>query len=218
MEINRKIQKSWIKNWWKLYSSIPFCYPFLILQELRSCKSILDIGCGFLPITGRTDLNPDYSVGVEIVPKHSIYAKKYLTDVIVSDIMYLKFPDDSFDGVVAIDIIEHFRKKKAVDLILRMKKWARKIVIIITPNVKQPANIDPSLPLKLKQYQKHQCVFSQEELIDIGFRVYGIRGIKCLKDKWRRRIPALKIISLATQPFIRNKAKLASGLLGIMDV
>jgi len=99
-----------------------------------------------------------------------------------------------------------------------MKKWARKVIIIVTPNRKQPANIDPSLPTYLKTYQEHKCVFSQEELKGIYFSVYGIRGIKCLKEEWRRRIPALKIISLATQPFIKNKAQLASGLLGVLEV
>jgi SAM-dependent methyltransferase len=202
----------------KLYYSIPFCYPHLIRQELKSCKSILDIGCGELPITVKTNLKPEYSVGVDIVPKYSKIAKNYLNEVIVSDIKYIKFCEDSFDGAVAIDIIEHFHKKDAVNLILLMKKWARKVIIIVTPNRKQPASIDPKLPAYLKEYQEHKCVFSQEELKDIGFSVYGIRGIKFLKEEWRRRIPPLKIISLATQPFIKNKAQLASGLLGVMEM
>jgi len=94
----------------KLYFSIPFCYPHIIRQELKACKSILDIGCGVSPITVKTDLKPEYTVGVDIVPKYSKIAHA-LHEVIVGDIKYIKFCEDSFDGAVANDIIEHLHKK-----------------------------------------------------------------------------------------------------------
>jgi hypothetical protein len=58
---------------------------------------------------------------VDIVPKYSKIAKNYLTEVIVGDIKYIQFYEDSFDGVVDIETIEHLHKKHAVDLILLMK-------------------------------------------------------------------------------------------------
>ena len=204
--------------YWKLYSSIPFCYPYIVRRELEGCKSILDIGCGPFPLVGKIGLNPDYCVGVEVVPERAEKAKNNLNHVITSNIRDIEFSGDSFDGLVAIDLIEHFEKSEALSLISNMKKWARKKVIIITPNTKLAGFVDSDLPVNLKEYQKHKCVFSAEELKDLGFRVYGIRGIKCVNPNLRKKIPVLRIISLLTQPVVKNRTGLASGLLGMLEI
>jgi len=204
--------------YWHLYSSIPFCYPYIVRRELEGCKSILDIGCGAFPLVGRIGLNPDYSVGVEVVPEYAEKAKEHLNYVITDDIRNIEFPKDSFENVVATDVIEHFEKSEALSLISDMKKWARKKVVIITPNTKLPGFVDSDLPVNLKEYQKHKCVFFAEQLKDLGFRVYGIRGIKYVKYNLRKKIPVLRIIGLLTQPVVKNRAGLASGLLGILEI
>lgn len=204
--------------YWKIYRSIPFGYPYIVHKELKECKSILDLGCGSLPLVGKIGLDTIYSVGVEVLPKGAKKSKNYLNDVIIGDISDMDFPEGSFDCVVSIDVIEHFLKKEALSLILHMKKWARKKVIISTPHNKQPGIVDPDLDANFIKYQKHKCVFLAEELRGLGFRLYGIRGIKHLKPNWRRKIPTLKIISLLTLPVVKNRPELASGLLGILEV
>ena len=200
--------------YWSIYSKTPTCYPYLIRGELRTSESILDLGCGSYPLKAKIGLDFKKSVGVEIVPEKTQLAKRYLDDVIVGDIRSLDFDENSFNAVVAIDVIEHFEKSEALELLECMLKWSSKKVVITIPNGKTPGFVDPELPEELVEFQRHKCGFSPQELRKLGFRVYGIRGLQSLRDI-RKRFPFMKLCSLVSQPFCMNNPEYASGLLGV---
>lgn len=58
-----------------------------------------------------------------------------------------------------------------------MERWARKKIIVFTPNdyVKQ-AEYDGN------RFQQHKCGWIIKELKDLGFKTYGINGLKKLRD------------------------------------
>ncbi len=199
---------------WDLYSKIPFCYPHIVRYELRDCKSLLDLGCGSYPLKAKLGLDLEYSVGVEVVPKSARAAEEYLEAIIQDDIRNVELEVNSFDAVVAIDVLEHFDRHEALELISKMEKWARNVVILVTPNGQTRGFIDPDLPSELAVFQKHECGFSFSELEELGFEVYGIRGLKAFR-RIRRKIPFVRLFSLGTQLFCKYRPNFASGLLGV---
>ena len=200
--------------YWTFYSKIPFCYPYIVRYELRDCRSLLDLGCGSFPLNARLGLDLDYCFGVEIVPKSVRVARKYLDDITCDDIRNVTFEEKSFDAVAAIDVIEHFDKHESLELISKMEKWARKLVIVVTPSGQTPGFIDSNLPIELGICQKHKCGFIFSDLEKLGFKVYGIRGLKAFR-RIRENVPFLMLFSVITQLFCRYRPNFASGLLAV---
>ena len=148
-------------------------------KELSDAKTVLDVGCGnWSPLANVK--KTFYSVGIDIHRPsiEEIKKKKIHDEYKVGDVLELSkiFKPKSFDVVLALDVIEHFEKDSAIKLIRSMDKIARKKVIILTPNgfAKQDA-YDGNL------FQEHKSGWNISDFRRLGYKVFGIRGLRFLR-------------------------------------
>jgi SAM-dependent methyltransferase len=137
----------------------------------------LDLGCGpSSPLRHCSWIK--YSVGVEAFKPYleKSKEKKIHTKYLYEKIENLDFPENSFDAVIMIDVLEHLPKETALSVLIKAEKWAKKKVILSTPNgfVGQPI-IDEN------PYQKHQSGWACQEMARLGFRCHGLAGLKFLR-------------------------------------
>lgn len=162
------------------------------------CTSVLDVGCG--PCSLIAKIKPwAYSVGVEGDSSRAAAADDNHThsEIIVGDVNKLPelFGKDSFDLVVAMDLIEHLPKADGKELIKNMERIARKRLLITTPN--------GFLPQFNQQYslEEHVSGWTNREMEDLGFTVRGLFGPKAFRGeyhliKWRPVVVLIVISAL----------------------
>ena len=149
--------------------------------NIVDCKSVLDVGCGSDSPLGKIKLSL-YKEGVDIFEpaileskKKGLHNKYKIIDILDIDKVY---PEKSFDAVVAFEVIEHLEKQKAIELIKKMESIAKKRVLISTPNGFLPQEI-----LKNNPYEVHKSGWYESELKSMGYKCYGIRGLKFIRGK-----------------------------------
>ncbi len=156
-----------------------FPLQFLLLRDLINCNSVLDLGCGNHSMVPSMVPEHVYTVGVE-------YFKPYYEEsvqkgrhkkCIHSNVMEVEFEDKSFDAVVLSDVLEHLTKEEGQILLQRMERWARKKVIVFTPNGFVPQEEYDSNP-----FMEHKSGWDVNEFKKTGYRVFGVRGFKFLKN------------------------------------
>jgi 2-polyprenyl-3-methyl-5-hydroxy-6-metoxy-1,4-benzoquinol methylase len=145
-------------------------------NELVGCDTVLDLGCGYnSPLV---HCNVPFSVGVELFDSYLDESKKKAIHnrYIKADIRTLELKPKCFDAVIGLEVLEHLTKDEGHALIRKMETWARKKVIITTPNeyLWQDAHHDNLL-------QEHKCGWSADELQELGFKVFGMGGWKKLR-------------------------------------
>lgn len=186
-------------------------------KELASCATVLDLGCGYdSPLR---HCNVPFSVGVELFDPYLEESKKKAlhNEYIKADIRKIELKPRCFDAVIALDVLEHLTKEEGHTLIKKMETWARKKVIIATPNEYLWQDGYHDNPL-----QEHRSGWSTEELRDIGFRVRGIDGWRGLTG-YRGSItykPALlwRVVSDLSQKITYYYPKLAFKLFAAKEV
>lgn len=161
---------------WPGFFTIRLLFPveYLLLRELMDCESILDLGCGrhsMVPILP----SYIYKVGVELYEPHYREAveKGRHNRTIQADVRTVKFEEKSFDAVVMLDVLEHLTKEEGAALMEKMRRWAKKKVVIFTPNGFLPQHEYDDNPL-----MEHQSGWEASEFKKQGFRVYGVRAFK----------------------------------------
>jgi len=152
--------------------------PVILRRELSGCETLLDLGCGRHSFLLNSNIlsSMKLSVGVELFEPYLIESKgeQIHSQYLQADVRRIEFKPRSFDAVVAIELLEHLTKEEGIELIAKMENWARKKVVITTPNEYLWQDAYDNNP-----YQMHKCGWSAEELRKLGFRVLGING-------WRR--------------------------------
>jgi len=150
-----------------------------IQEEIMAIDTVLDFGCGIM--TQSKDLNCKTMVGVDIWGQYLDALKNKFTvlKVNLSKEQLDIFVDNSFDVVLLLDIVEHFDKSIAINLIKQAERIARKKVIIYTPSgfLKQEKSPNSTWGAN-NPYQKHRCGFKAEELESMGYEVI------CLTDQY----------------------------------
>jgi SAM-dependent methyltransferase len=143
-------------------------------RELGKNDTVLDLGCGYNSPLQNCDIA--YSIGVELFAPYLEESRKKTihNEYIRADIRELNFKPKSFDVVIAIDVLEHLTKNEGYELIKKMRTWARKKIILFTPNGYIWQDNYDNNPL-----QEHLHGWSLDELRNTGFKVYGMNG-------WRR--------------------------------
>ena len=144
--------------------------PFILTVLAEGDKSYLDIGCGkgkwgYLLKTSHKP--PSYIVGGDIDLNNLRYAKKHkiYDDVVLLDGRHLPFRDDSFDIVLAIEIIEHMEKIEGQKLLDEAERVSRERVIVSTP----------LLGARYWYSEKHHI--SKWTVGDLRRRGYTVRGV-----------------------------------------
>lgn len=111
-----------------------------ILKEIKriNSKNILDVGCGTGYVTKRiSKINPDI-IGCDTDKKRLELARIYTKNRIKFVPLYIErkpllpFPNDSFDLVISLEVLEHIQKYK--ETIQELKRVSKKYVIITVPN------------------------------------------------------------------------------------
>jgi SAM-dependent methyltransferase len=156
-------------------------FIFVMEQQLKGCRSVLDVGCGHSSIVG--SLKKTFSSeGIDIHKKTIDLSRKNKTHdkYKIGNIMSLPnfYKKKSFDACVSIDVIEHFTKKDALRLIKNMENVAVKKIIILTPNGFYEQHDYDGNP-----HQEHKSGWSKNDLEKLGYKVYGLRGLKYLRDE-----------------------------------
>lgn len=213
---------SWLKL--KLHSLIKTLSPFYkglfpdwikyLKKELANCERVLDLGCGYN--SSLRHCNVPFTVGIELFEPYLQESKKkgIHSQYIKADIRETEFKPKSFDAVIAIEVLEHLTKQEGYKLLIKMERWARKKVIITTPNGYLWQNGYNNNPL-----QEHKSGWSSVELKSLGFEVFGINGWKRLRGyqgsvKYKP-VFLWKIISDLTQKATYHCPKLAFQLFAI---
>lgn len=164
-----------------------FLNKFKFADKLKSevvCVggAVIDLGCGKSSPIKFFSNELKYSLGIDkhlVSVEDSIKAKIH-TEYVVSDILEAcrNVADNSFDCALALDIIEHLEKRNGEALLNEMARIAKKRVIIYTPNgfLRQAA-------FENNEAQKHLSGWNAKEMKDLGFKVYGMSGLKILRKE-----------------------------------
>ncbi len=159
-----------------------WCYHFVLRQQLKKSASVLDLGCGaYSPLSNIP--KTFYSVGVDIFDASIKASKKQQIHDAYKKCNLLNidkyFKSKSFDTVVILDVVEHFTKKDALCLLAKAEEVAKKKVIVLTPN-----GFYKQEPYARNPYQVHKSGWSKRDLQRLGYRVYGLRGLKYLRGEY----------------------------------
>jgi len=159
----------------KLIPTLVYC----LQKELANCQTVLDLGCGAdSPV--QFCKNVRYKVGVEPFKPYLDQAKKKKIHhhYFNNKIEQLKLPKKSFDAVIIIDVLEHLPKKAGLEILKKTQNWARKKVIVTTPN----GFVDQK-EIDSNPHQKHLSGWTNKEMNKLGFKGYGLAGIKWLRTE-----------------------------------
>lgn len=186
-------------------------------RELKGLATGLDVGCG----AGGPLLKVADPAGLTGLDSHAPSLEKLralgrYSKLRNAPILEAEFGPGSFEAVTALDVIEHFEKPQALELIRRMEGWASKKVVLATPNGFLAQGAYDENP-----HQVHRCGFSVAELRGLGYRVRGFGGPKWLRGAYAelrfRPKPLWHRISGLLQPLTWVFPSLAFGLLAVKE-
>lgn len=190
-------------------------------QIVGDCATAVDFGCGKDSPIKFFSNKLKYSLGVDGHPASVEASKKSKihSEYIVSEILEAgrRLMDNSFDCALALDVIEHLKKEDGRELLKEMERIAKKKIIIYTPNGFLKQSVFDNNPA-----QEHLSGWNAGEMKKIGFKVYGMSGLRVLRKElgeikykprffWRfisrlTQIPAYYFPNLAFQILcVKNK-------------
>lgn len=188
---------------------------------LIGCSSVLDIGCGELSPLSHMSVEAPFVVGLDghFKSLKASYARGIHHAYIMADLRLVGqlLRPESFDAVVALDVIEHLTKQDGLQLLDWLEMIACKRIILVTPSGFRSQQSSPDNP-----FQSHLSGWTASELTRLGYRVRGIRGLRITRRDFA--IPTIsprrigEAVSYATQPLARVRPSWAYQLIAIKDL
>jgi hypothetical protein len=181
--------------------------------------SVLELGCGVHSYLSTLKTRP-YSIGVDIyepsarkAQEKGVYDEVHIMDA--RDIAS-RFPEKSFDCVMAMDFIEHLNKTDGLKLLSMIEKIARKKIILYTPNGFLEQGEEYGNP-----WQRHLSGWSAEEMISRSFRVTGWGGLKAIRPQFlitRKPVFFWRFVQWLTNLYVHTHPKRAFQILCVKDL
>lgn len=143
-----------------------------INELLSDSHTVLDVGCG----VGTTlkEIRCPLKIGVDV---HRPYlekaepGKQFIKLNFTAERLNEIFLGNSLDSVTLIDVIEHFEKEVALDVLRQAEEIAAKKVIVFTPRgFFQQIEVD-HYGLGGESYQRHRSGWEAEEFQKLGYNV-----------------------------------------------
>ena len=162
----------------KIFETLFPTHVYVLKKELKDCESVLDLGCGpDSPLQYCSNIR--HSIGVEAFQPYFEKSKKkgIHSEYVSKKIRDLDFEDNSFDAVIMLEVIEHLEEQEGLEVLKELEKWARKKVVISTPNGFFPQKVVDNNPM-----QVHLSGWDVKKLKSLGFlKIYGLAGLKHLR-------------------------------------
>lgn len=183
----------------------------LLCREIEDGWTILDVGCGrHSSLSGIK--KGSVRIGIDhYEPYISMSRSQSVHDFyVIGDARELPFEANSFDCALATEVLEHLDKQEGLKMIKEMERVAKKKILLTTPNGFLPTYPGPND----NPDEAHLSGWTVDELKDLGFKVYGISGLKALwtiKDGqaavWLipKRLPILSVIVADMTSFLVYK-------------
>jgi len=156
-------------------NNLPLTYHWIIAQQMKGFKSVLDVGCGDGDVMAILNNDRKFNVtGIDLFKPFINRARKTgaYKKLLIGDIRDLEFNDGSFDVVLSSQVVEHLKKKEALRMIKEMERIAKKRVIIATV-----VGFLPFHPIDGdddgNDLQEHKSGWEVDEFRKLGYTVFG---------------------------------------------
>lgn len=198
------------------YLQLSYC----LCEIVSSYDSLLDLGGGsgtafgnFTPAcVGSRVVVDQHEKSLEIGLRTGVYTQAFKQDL-------LEFieaqPSKSFDVVMATSVIEHFSKEAGAHLANEMKRVAKHIALLYTPN-----GFVPQPPTRENPHQEHLSGWNSHDLETLGYEFAGgFNGLKYLRTthgalRFKPKFIALPF-TLSTARFTRRSKHFAFEILHV---
>lgn len=155
-----------------------FALDEVVLDFVKGLK-VLDVGCGggkwghlikvhsiFLSV------KEPKIVGTDISSAYFCKVKHIYDSIIKSHATYLPFRRNSFDTVLACEVIEHMPRREGFKLIAECERVAKEVAIFTTPP-----------PRTVGHSSEHISSWKPSDFRKLGYKVYGVRCYPRLASK-----------------------------------
>jgi SAM-dependent methyltransferase len=181
-----------------------------LANVVRPGDTVLDVGCS--DGRGSEVLTGAMGCDIHLPTLRGAASSGRRWPVVQSDVRRLPFRSRSCDVVAALDVVEHFVKDDALQVIHEMERVSRRTVVVMTPSgfVAQP-------PTETEAWQEHRSGFEADELTALGFEVKGIGGWARLRGDYGSFRGGLlgQIAAAASDTYIRRAPHRAFHLLAV---
>ncbi len=207
-------------TWKKLFPSATEIIDAVLVREMKECSTVLDLGCGpSSPLKRiKSRLKPGvHLVGVDDFEPYLAKARegRIHDEYVKSNIFAISFPDKSFDCAVMLDVIEHFEKEEFLRFLPKLAKIAKKIIVLTPNGFVEQKGYDGN------EYQVHKSGWTTEDMTKLGFKVFGVSGLKWLRGE--EALPTVRPVVLGnflanlSEPLVASHPSIAYHLLCVKN-
>jgi len=154
-----------------------------------------------------SDIQKRLNLGInESIINQTLRRRSNIKEIILDDMVNSKLPDDEFDGVIAIEVIEHIEEdENFLDNIYRVLK-PEGFLLLTTPNGDSIVNTNPD---HKRHYLKKQLEKILNKKFEINELIYIVKNTKSRKIglySWSLKNPVKTIRSMYSNIISRSES------------